>query len=413
LCLAVLALNCINLERRAISAQTVTVREFDPEKNIVRRLDVAFKPNAADPEEVAVVGSGLSAKNVGEGKYTANLDVAGFHMRTPGVNGNVQDFSLYFGYLDADANYNAKTGMGSIQASLAEVVAAFYSIFVWENRNGEPGFQYTLNNNHFGGCRDGETIDCFRTVADGDEFQYNLKTAQWNPIEITQYNCSDDANAVEGTPCTVTTFTASTADGVATFDMHIASQPVLIGNIELDPNHAKLDVSINWDWSVYNGSCAQCSLALVGATAGKLTNGNLDVQHSEGSTTRTATFSTGDYEASFEWEESAAVQGTATTVYYSAISRSALEAWTCGGDVPCLSVGGIINGLWKIAVGVFKGFGWETTVLVFSWDAVQPENVFWDPSVGGGPVDGYDFSTSGSSTLVLTNLIVFVLAYLL
>jgi len=232
-------------------------------------------------------------------------------------------------------------------------------------------------------CSLGTDYDCVRTEAG---FYFDLKTLEWDPISQATINCTADlVDPSEGEQCAITVWTMKTSDDMVIFDLKTTTHPVTLGDRYLDPDSSKIDVSINFDWT--GKTCDNCKIGLVGATAGKMVTGSLsfNVSDDDGSTT-TNFEASGGISAYMSWESNAAITGVTSTVYYTAVKYSDLDAWVCGvlqSTNNCLAPTGLLNIAWKFALGVWQAFGWDGTVLVFSWSDIKPTSVFWDPTIGG------------------------------
>lgn len=273
--------------------------------------------------------------------------------------------------------------LGSISGSLAEVIASFYSIIVYQDRDSSAGFQYQLGKDVLD-CSKGTDYDCVRTDA---VFYIDLKTLDWDPITHTTINCTDDLVApTEGEQCSITVWTMKTSDDSVIFDLKTTTHPVTLGERYLDPDTTKIDVSINYDWT--GKTCDDCKLGLVAATAGKLLTGSLSFNVSDDDGTTTTNFeANGGIAAFLSWDANAAIKSVTSTVYYTAIKYTDLDAWECDGLLSstnnCIAPTALLNFAWKFALGVWGAFGWDGTVLIFSWADVKPTSVFWDPTIGG------------------------------
>jgi len=374
----------IQMERRELSAETVVLAEN--RAGFHRVLAVTGLPTIEEPHTLSITGAnayGTAVLDNDELSGDISLNTATFNVQTP-QTGN--DLTFYFGFLKVDAEWslNSASAFGSISGSLAEVIASFYSIIVYEDRDGNPGFQYQLGQDVLD-CTGGEDFDCVRL---DEGFTINLNELTWSPITHTTVNCTADLEApIDGEQCTVTTWTIATTDNAVIFDFKTTSHPVTVEERTLDPDSAKIDISINYDWTGI--TCDNCKLALTAATAGKMVSGSLSFAIDNSSGTTTTNFEAdGGISAFISWDTQAAIVGETSTVYYHAVKYGDLDAWTCDPNIfatsnNCLSATAILNVVWKLALGVWQAFGWDGTVLVFSWADVKPSNVFWDPQVGG------------------------------
>jgi len=256
--------------------------------------------NAVSVVGVSAYGSAVVNDTTLSGQV--QLNTATFGLQTP-ATGN--DLGFYFGFLEASASWTVSStaALGSVSGSLAELMAAFYSVIVYEDRDSSPGFQYDLNSQVLD-CSDG-TYDCVRTDAG---FTINLKDLSWAAVAKTTFDCTDQlTNPAAGETCTVTVYTMADNDNTVTFDFKVTTHPLTFDGVELDPDFGKLDVTINYEWT--GKDCDNCKLALTAATAGKTTDASFNFDFTSDSASTTATFNVGDLSAYFTWEDTASIAG--------------------------------------------------------------------------------------------------------
>jgi len=379
--LVTLALS-IQMERREVMADATITISADNRVGFHRAQVETLLTNAVSVVGVSAYGSAVLDNESLNG--TVQLNTATFGLQTP-ATGN--DLGFYFGFLEASASWqvSSSAALGSVSGSLAELMAAFYSVIVYEDRDGSPGFQYDLNAQVLD-CSSG-THDCVR-VDSG--FTIDFKDLTWNAVSKTTFDCTDQlTDPAEGETCTVTVYTMSDNLDNVVFDFKVTTHPLTFDGVELDPDFGKLDVSINYDWT--GKDCDNCKLALTAATAGKTTDASFNFDFTSDSATTTATFNVGDLSAYFTWEDTASISGASSTVYVSAVTGADLDAWTCDG-LGCLTATTVLNLFWKVALGIWEAFGWDATIIIFSWNDVKPTSVFWDPVVGGDDSNRLDDS---------------------
>jgi len=371
------------LERR--SPEDIVIVLAENNVGYWRAFVATWWPTMADANSISLSGSNAYGSAVTSDTTLSNnitINQATFAAQTP-ASGN--DFTFYFGYLQASTSWSVTSSdaFGSISGSLAEAVASFYSIIVYEDRDGQAGFQYALGSDVLQ-CDLGTGYDCVRTDAG---FEIELSSLTWNPISANVNNCTSllPSSASPGEQCYVTTWTFSTSDGGVVFDMTTTSHPVTISGKYYDPDSTKIDVSIAYNWT--GKSCSGCKLGLTAATAGFDLSGSISFDElSSAGTTTTQFQASGGLAAFFNWDQGAAIAGTTSTVYYSAVTYANLEAWSCAPLSTtnwCLAPTAILNLAWEAILAIWNAFGWTGTMIIFSWNNTQPEQVFWDPTIGG------------------------------
>jgi len=205
----------------------------------------------------------------------------------------------------------------------------------------------------------------------------DVKNLTFAGMSATKSDCPSGYNA----NCTIYKLTTTSADGSLTFTMRLASEPVLINNIRVEPNYAKIDVSINYPWASASGLWNQsiARVGLVAYTAGR--SGTASATYSRVNNNDAVVFSVGDKSAYFSWDGTSTLSGTSATVYLDSISGATLAALDCS-SFKCGIITSIYVGELQFRQLYMNGLGWKTEMLLFSWDAVQPANVFWDPAIG-------------------------------
>jgi len=370
--LVTLALS-IQMERRAVMQDATITISSENRVGFHRAQVETLLTNAVSVVGVSAYGSAIVDDDTLSGDVQLNSATFGF--QTP-ATGN--DLGFYFAFLEAEASWSvdSTTALGSVSGSLAELMAAFYSVIVYEDRDGSAGFQYDLDSQVLD-CSSG-THDCVRTDAG---FTIDLKNLNWQSVGKTTFDCTDQLTApIEGETCTVTVYTMVDSVETVIFDFKVTTHPLTFDGVELDPDFGKLDVTINYDWT--GKDCDNCKLGLTAATAGKTTDASFNFDFTTDSSVTTATFNVGDLSAYFTWEDTASIAGVSSTVYVTAVTGADLDAWECEG-LGCLTATTVLNIFWKVALGIWEAFGWDATIVIFSWDDVKPTSVFWDPAVGG------------------------------
>jgi len=260
----------------------------------------------------------------------------------------------------------------SYTASLVELATSLYTLFVYYNNDGQPGFQYTFGNN----------LQCVIPAAEGQDCidwpnSLQLSDLDWNPITINTIACP----AGYTNSCRIYEFILTDTTGYTSFTYKIASQPVFIDSFLVTPDYAKLDISISYPWSNYPLLQANPQLGLLGATGGKTASVAATISKASGGGTTgnpAVIFTASGKIGAFSWATTATVTAgkkrtTDSTVYFEAIYGAEISAYT-GSN--------IVLDVLKVDVDVLDALGWKVAFLLFSWDAVEPSNVLWDPAQG-------------------------------
>jgi len=339
---------------------------------LVRHLTVAGSPDLAAPYGLGIVGAGLNG-NVANGQLNAQLDVVGMGMRNPMEAAGNKDLAVYLGYFGASYAYNPSANFAAVTASLVELIATWQFIAPYYDRNGQPGFQWAVGDPMFCiiGLSSVPSKDCIELTG-----VIEFKNKTWGTIAVSNSSCPSGYTS----NCRVYSFNTSTLDGVFSLTLHLASEPVLVNNVRVEPSFGKIDISINYPWANLNvlvPSKTSLKLALYSSYAGKAgVAGALaaTVDGKEG-----IVFAAAAKRAYFSWDGQAVVGGVNRQVYAQGISGQSILAYSCA---TCDVLEATIYTAYKAAIGVWAAFGWSTEFVLFSWDQTQPLTVVWDPKVG-------------------------------
>lgn len=332
-----------------------TVTAVSAKDDSYRQLSVEGLPSLAAPTKLSVAGV---AADVGEN--SATLDVAGFSLTNPANNGGGMDF--YFGLFNAKGDWQPTSQTASIEASLNEVVASFTNVYTWLDYDGAPGFQYKLGNDAWD-CAAAATgkFDC---ISDS----YELKALTWGTISTSELACPDGYQ----NDCKIYNFktTGSSALGNVSFTFKLASQPVIVNQVRIEPSFAKIDIEIIPNWGTADPNSRLGIAAFVG---GKSVSGGIEA--SRVGDDSALVFSGNKNNAYFSWAGLADVG----KVYASSLNFDELANYQCTG---CGLAEGLVIAIWKAIGAVWEGFGWKVQLVWFSWDAKLPASVLWDPKIG-------------------------------
>lgn len=325
--------------------------------------------SATNPSGISITG--VRAEKTSD--TSGDLDIVNFKMATPNFQGG--NLAYYFGYFDGSVNIDTSSpNPVSADGSLLQIVASFFTIFGYLDKDGSPGFQYSLGDDFF---------DC--SVAGQDctppSLSYDLKAQSWTAITKQEIDCSGEADADPDVPCKVIIFSTSTTDGVATFNFKTATQAVLVDNVELTPDYTKFDIEIMFPWDTLDAAnqYPDAKVGLYAASAGMTATGSVDITTDENGGTATASYTANGLEGFFNWDGSATVDNAGSTTYFFGLSGSTITAFDC---TNCSFVLQAVVAVWKTAIAVWNAFSWNVELIFFSWNDTRPTRVFWDPKMG-------------------------------
>jgi len=343
---------------------------------------------------ITVSGSKLKVDpNTNKITGTAQLDAAGFKIQALGASQSIisdHEPVVGFSLLSANASYsfNPSNGVLSTAGTVAwaEVVAGFTHIFTFKDRNGVPGFQYTLGDPVFD-CSINNGYDC---IIAGSPIDLKADLS-WSTIVIGQTACPTGYNA----NCTIYTFTTTGTDSfgntVMTLVQTIANQKIIItsNGHEVGPDYAKLDFTITYPWAAKNltgtQSSASIGLALyAGGTAGSTTF----VGYFQNRKALVFSGSNGK-SAIFGWDPTADLDGVSTNVVMVTISGDEILNYNCP-----LLCNPIIVG-WKLAAGVVKAIGWSSEIMFLSAPGAGVTTWAYDPTFGA--TDNSQITNTGNT----------------
>jgi hypothetical protein len=341
-----------------------------------RQLTVAAVPDVANATSISVAAIGAQVAGSG-GVGSARVDVAGFKFKNPtdlSDGENNRGLGFYFGYLGVSGTWNNDTKTQSLAGALAEIAAGWTTIFVYYDNDGVPGAQVNLTQ---------DWLNCAAGFAGGFDCLDNngsipLNNLTWGPITGSKADCP----AGYGANCSIWSLTTASLDGIISFTMHLASEPVLINNVRVEPNYAKIDVTINYPWAALSAGlidATKANLGLVAFTAGRA--GAAAAVRTKVDNKDAVVFEAADKSAYFSWEGTAVVPGSTGTVYAQGISGAQLKSNDCS---KC-GFTGIYVAVLQLISGWYEAFGWKTEMIVFSWNEVKPTQVAWDPALGLAP----------------------------
>jgi len=286
--------------------------------------------------------------------------------------------AFYFGYLGVSGSWDSSGKTASISGALAQIVASWENIFVYYNNDGVNGFQWNFDHS--------DIFDCVTAKQKGyDCVDINgvidiRKDLVWGGITVTQSACPTTYNNPN---CTIYAMTTSDTSNVLTFTLRLASQPVLVNGVRIEPNYGKIDVTINYPWSSKSNitDASNARVGILAYTVGEAATGSATVQNVNGN--RAVNYVANDKSAYFSWDSQATITGTASTVYADFKSGAAIAAYNCNNLACGFWTSLFVYGLQiRQASLVFLGGDWKAEMLIFSWSDLNPATVVWDPAIG-------------------------------
>jgi len=352
-----------------------------------RALAAYASPSFANANAIALMGvkADLSVQSsTTGGQVNAQLDAAKFVFTTPALTGG--SLAFYLGVLDVSAQANFQAGAGviaSVSGALCEVIASVSKIVVWQENNNNPGLQFDLANvdvMYSTTCTSQTTTT--KTDCIDDSVSIDLTTLTWGAISWSTQNCPTGNYQTNCTVYTLGTngYQTGVSAPVITFTFVTANQNIMYNGIEVGPDRAKIDVDIAYSWTGYTGRLTSPSIALYAGAAGRLQTGAAVGIATQSGVAGAITFSgTGSHVTHFDWVPTATVDNqSGQTVYVTTQTISSILGFNCTG---CSLVTDVVVVALQLYARAWKNQGWDGALVMFSWTAVKPGQINWDPSV--------------------------------
>jgi len=367
-------LAALTIARAADSVTVIAARD-----GFYRQLTVWGSPsvdhianNTATAIAVAAIGAKASV-GAGATEGSASVDIAGFKFKNPSDmtdGAENRGLGFYFGYLGVSGQWSNSSQTASVSGALAEIAASWESLFVYYNKDGRNGFQWNQASDIFDCTKTHDCVDINGVI--------DIKNTSFGGIITTKINCPAGYNV----NCTVYRFETTSSDGVLTFVLRLASEPVLINNVRVEPNYGKIDVVINFPWTRFTNliDSANAKVGIVAYTAGRAGTAAAVASRVDGNDA--VLFTANDKSAYFSWDSQAMLTSSSgATVYADYVSGDSVAANQCNavscGIITTLFIAGL-----KIRQAFFAAAGWKTEMLIFSWNEVRPAQLTWDPAIG-------------------------------
>ena len=211
-----------------------------------RQFTLAASPSVANianntATALAVLAVGAQASG-SAGSGSAQVDIAGFKFKNPAdTSDSTKALAFYFGYLGVSGVWDSKTATASLSGAAAEILTSFDQVYIYYENDGVPGLTWNMYKD-VTDCAKGATekfdcVDLNGTIA--------IANISWGPIIVTKIDCPSGYNV----NCSIYKMETASTDGSLTFTMRLASEPVFINGVKIEPNFAKVDVKIVYPWA--------------------------------------------------------------------------------------------------------------------------------------------------------------------
>jgi hypothetical protein len=270
------------------------------------------------------------------------------------VMSNILQTVLAFAYYHAESQVPTATQPNvNAQAAVAAfwIAARFFVIFEYNEGNGVPGFQ--LNT--------ADTITKY--------YDLSHKDLAWKPITWETETLQDTI----GQNFKVHTIGMETLDEVFLIRFVVTEKPVVVNGNRVNSDEVKVDFAIRWfnndkhvpaNWTSGPSDASAAPNAHLGITAvTAAVAGAAAAKEGTANQDPSLVITSGAYAGFFSWKPNAdvTVQGaTAARAVYSHIVDTTQDP----------------------NIQAAFAAGWVVRVLVFSFEADRPEEVFWDPTFG-------------------------------
>jgi len=283
------------------------------------------------------------------------------------VLSNFQQVALAFGFYAAVAQVptvqNPNATQGVAQAAFY-AAARMFLVFEYVDGNGIEGYQQNSLDNITG------------------FYDLSHKDLQWKPMDFAESSITDSDNNV----FKVHTITMETLDEVFLLRVVSTERPVTVNGVRVNPDSMKVDFAVKWfnnplhvaaNWTT-GPSAADAHVAVLAVAAAK---GGASVAQ-VGGQSPALHFGAGAFVGFFSWQPTAdvTVQGVTAAA---AVAAHVVDTSSDPNIQAAFAV------------------GWIIRVVVFSFNATRPDEVFWDPSFGA-TVDYQQLATQNTQTSAST-----------
>jgi hypothetical protein len=357
------------------AAQQDTWIAVDGQPGDFRALDIQ---KDAVTQSITIAGVSYKRLPSGEVDYESKLDAAAFKAQLGSKN---HDLAWYYGSAQAtftgDWQNGGKDFMATVDATLGEVIVGVQSIAVYEDHDGQAGFQWAL----------GQKLVCPPDSADPnkdclvDGTGISTQDVDWTVAYTTSPCPSGDGYESTCQAFNVTTtgkwsplLSLETYD-VFTANLYLSSQQVKVGENEVGPKKAKCDWIIQYPWAAFQNKIndQNAHLTTVSYIGGKSSHYSATVQSGDDG----VGFSNNGVTTYAVFSSSSSVDTKDSTTHWISISGEDILNYKLGIDATS-----VIIAIYQVVFKIWKAFGWSFQVIFFSWNENKPVTVFYDPAFG-------------------------------
>jgi hypothetical protein len=348
---------------------------------------------------LSLAGAALTLTS--DGQYTGNaaLDAAGFKMV---CGGSGQQLAFGAAFLSATANVNwtpsnnGNSAIFSVSASFCEIMLGLNQLFLYQDRDGTPGLQYTLGAQQFD-CSVNNNLDCFVANSGIDL----AKDLTYTTLVINKYSCNLPSTEGYNSNCTMWSISSTGKLGtvpVITVTLRIANQKIQWNGQSTGPDYSKLDKVITYPYTSKSQTQVGTNVAIAAYVGGKAGAAGIQGGTFQG---KDALIFTADAEKAgvVAWNPTADLDGTSTDVVVVSISGQSVTDYNCQ-SCDLLSLW-IITG-WKLGVYIASLGGWTSGLVLISFPSIgqngAPVTINYDPVVGMASQS--DYSTNSGLFLM-------------
>jgi len=328
-----------------------------------------------NPRMIGLVGVDIERT----GENSASGDAVLFALNT------LLETALAFGYYHAEGEVplNNANITANVQASGFAFALRFFQVFEWEDTNGTPGFQLGVD-----------------TVIS----TYDLSSLflSWKPMIIDISNMTD----ASGNPTSIFIVTIETTDEVFYLRFTATGHPADVGSVRITPDSVKVDIRIRWFNNVYFTG------PVVGVSAGPSTvgahpNAQVGLTTAMGALAAAVNIHQGDV------SNNPSVEFTDNQYFTGFLSWEPTADITVGGVEAAHAVAGTVVPVTDPTVSATFAAGWLLRLVAFTFNAIRPTEVAWDPEVGAN-IDyaGLNSALSLHPTILVAFMIVFALFFM-
>jgi len=316
---------------------------------------------------------------------SAAADINGFVFKwdRPNVAMGIVGFeaSANFDYTPA-ANGNNGSIIYSFSAAFAEFIIAYDSIFLWQNKNGQSGFQYSLGDNVWDCVAD--NLDCIQPWSGISP----KKDLIWTFITVTKQSCP--LGSGYSSNCTIYHLESTGFLGIdrtMKLTLVCANQKVIVKSTaadaghEIGPDYCKVTVEIWYPYVAKQmlGFKDTTNIGLSTVFGGKVGSAGITGGTFQGRSAVVFAAAGTDTSAVWAWDGAATIDSVECPITLTGISGDSIINYDCS---QCDPFSKIVIGLWQFYLNIASAGGWTTELYIVSWDKTGANYVYYDPTAG-------------------------------